>query len=324
MADVEFDAYGAAYGAETGQHGGGISILSKALSYLGAFSSVALIVGLVVWGYQLTIRDVTDVPVIRALDGPSRVQPDDPGGQLAQHQGLAVNSVQAEGEAEGPAPQVILAPEPIDLTTEDVVLAAPAEGEVIEDEVAEAIGTVVSLSLEEQALSVEEQAELIASRLADGTEPIAPVPSKGEVDTKVIDAPSQIDPSIPGVARSQRPAFRPKVDLKNLQQTAAIAAAVNAVQQTLDVDPGSIESGTRLVQLGAFDDAATAEAEWDKIAAEFKDYMEGKQRLVQEAKSGGRTFYRLRAVGFDDLNASRRFCAVLVASNAACIPVLAR
>jgi hypothetical protein len=324
MADVEFDAYGAAYGAETGQQGGGISILSKALSYLGAFSSVALIVGLVVWGYQLTIRDVTDVPVIRALDGPSRVQPDDPGGQLAQHQGLAVNSVQAEGEAEGPAPQVILAPEPIDLTTEDVVLAAPAEGEVIEDEVAEAIGTVVSLSLEEQALSVEEQAELIASRLADGTEPIAPVPSKGEVDTKVIDAPSQIDPSIPGVARSQRPAFRPKVDLKNLQQTAAIAAAVNAVQQTLDVDPGSIESGTRLVQLGAFDDAATAEAEWDKIAAEFKDYMEGKQRLVQEAKSGGRTFYRLRAVGFDDLNASRRFCAVLVASNAACIPVLAR
>jgi hypothetical protein len=324
MADVEFDAYGAAYGAETGQHGGGISILSKALSYLGAFSSVALIVGLVVWGYQLTIRDVTDVPVIRALDGPSRVQPDDPGGQLAQHQGLAVNSVQAEGEAEGPAPQVILAPEPIDLTTEDVVLAAPAEGEVIEDEVAEAIGTVVSLSLEEQALSVEEQAELIASRLADGTEPIAPVPSEGEVDTKVIDAPSQIDPSIPGVARSQRPAFRPKVDLKNLQQTAAIAAAVNAVQQTLDVDPGSIESGTRLVQLGAFDDAATAEAEWDKIAAEFKDYMEGKQRLVQEAKSGGRTFYRLRAVGFDDLNASRRFCAVLVASNAACIPVLAR
>jgi hypothetical protein len=324
MADVEFDAYGAAYGAETGQQGGGISILSKALSYLGAFSSVALIVGLVVWGYQLTIRDVTDVPVIRALDGPSRVQPDDPGGQLAQHQGLAVNSVQAEGEAEGPAPQVILAPEPIDLTTEDVVLAAPAEGEVIEDEVAEAIGTVVSLSLEEQALSVEEQAELIASRLADGTEPIAPVPSEGEVDTKVIDAPSQIDPSIPGVARSQRPAFRPKVDLKNLQQTAAIAAAVNAVQQTLDVDPGSIESGTRLVQLGAFDDAATAEAEWDKIAAEFKDYMEGKQRLVQEAKSGGRTFYRLRAVGFDDLNASRRFCAVLVASNAACIPVLAR
>lgn len=328
MADVEFDAYGAAYGAETGPQGSGSSILSKALSYLGAFSSVALIVGLIIWGYQLTIRDVTDVPVIRALEGPSRVQPDDPGGQLAQHQGLAVNSVQAEGEAEGPAPQVILAPEPIDLTTEDVVLAAPSEGEVVEDALAEAIGTVVSLSLEEQALSVEEQAELIASRLAKGVEPIEVVPGDlgevGDVDTQILNAPEQIDPSIPGVARSQRPSFRPKVDLKNLQQTAAIAAAVSSVKTTLDIDPASVESGTRLVQLGAFDDEATAKSEWDKIAVEFKDYMDGKQRLVQEAKSGGRTFYRLRAVGFDDLNASRRFCAVLVASNAACIPVLAR
>ena len=78
------------------------------------------------------------------------------------------------------------------------------------------------------------------------------------------------------------------------------------------------------MQLGAFDDREQAVAEWNKIAGNFADYIDGKQRLIQEAKSGGRVFYRLRAVGFDDLNASRRFCAVLVASNAACIPVLAR
>ena len=60
------------------------------------------------------------------------------------------------------------------------------------------------------------------------------------------------------------------------------------------------------------------------VEKRLSDYFDGKKRLIQEAKSGGRTFYRLRAVGFDDLNASRRFCAVLVAANSACIPVLAR
>lgn len=329
MADVEFDAYGARAGAYQEQvvPAPYPSMMSTALSYFGAASSIALVVGLGIWGYQLTVRDVSDVPVIRALEGPARVQPDDPGGQLALHQGLAVNNVQAEGEAEGPAPQVILAPEPIDLTTDDVVLAAPAPVEApVEDDIAEAVGTVVSLSLEEQELSPEEQAALLASRLAEGVEPLAPLdedPGEVAVNLERPEIPA-LDPSIPGVKRSLRPSIRPKVDLQNLQQTAAIAAAVQSVQAARTVELASVATGTRLVQLGAFDDRDAALAEWEQIAAQFSDYMDGKQRVVQEAKSGGRVFYRLRAAGFDDLNASRRFCAVLVAENATCIPVLAR
>ena len=52
--------------------------------------------------------------------------------------------------------------------------------------------------------------------------------------------------------------------------------------------------------------------------------MGGKARVIQEAESGGRTFYRLRAMGFDDINDARRFCSVLVAENADCIPVTTR
>lgn len=331
MANQDFDAYHAqndGYGAQDFiPAASGPSFVSQALSYVGAASSVALVIGLGIWGYQLTMRDVTDVPVIRALEGPARVKPDNAGGQLAQHQGLAVNNVAAAGEAEGPTPQVILAPEPIDLTNDDVLLASPAESEAAqEDPVAEAIGTVVSLSLEEQNLTPQQQAELLASRLAEGVEPLEPLVGEvGEVQVTLarVEVPG-VDPSVPGVKRSLRPAQRPKVNVQNLQQTAAIAAATGSVQAVTEVDPASIASGTRLVQLGAFDERAIAVAEWEKIAARFNDYIEGKQRLIQEAKSGGRTFYRLRAVGFDDLNASRRFCAVLVAANAACIPVLAR
>ena len=43
--------------------------------------------------------------------------------------------------------------------------------------------------------------------------------------------------------------------------------------------------------------------------------------VLQPAESGGRTFYRLRAHGFDDEDDARRFCSAFVAQNATCIPV---
>lgn len=320
MADLEYGAYEAPAAPQQGT-------FSRMMNLVGAGSSVVLVLGLAVWGYQLTVRDVSDVPVIRALEGPARVQPADPGGQLAQHTGLAVNSVQAEGEAEGPTPQVILAPEPIDLTQEDVMVSRAAEVEVEADGVvAEAVGTVVSLNDDVSPNDPIAQGRALAERLADGVEPLEnTLPAQDEVALNL--ARPILDPKVPGVNRSPVPQRKPQVDLAALQSQAAVAAAAAAVGGVVtvpEVDPAEIAAGTRLVQLGAFDDSDTAREEWDKIAARFDDYIDGKQRVIQEATSGGRTFYRLRAVGFDDLNASRRFCAVLVAANAACIPVLAR
>ncbi|WP_298261628.1 SPOR domain-containing protein [uncultured Litoreibacter sp.] len=315
MADLEFGAFEAPAAPQQGR-------FSRMMNFVGAGSSVVLVLGLAVWGYQLTVRDVTDVPVIRALEGPARVQPADPGGQLAQHTGLAVNSVQSEGEAEGPAGQVILAPAPIDLTREDAIASPPSEVEVdAEGVVAEAVGTLVSL--DSDVNSADETAQELANRLAAGVAPLDTVAPAQDITARPI-----LDPKVPGVNRSPVPGRKPQVDLAALQAQAAVASAVSAVGggtlATPEIDAASIASGTRLVQLGAFDDAEAARQEWDKIAARFEDYIDGKTRVIQEATSGGRKFYRLRAVGFADLNASRRFCAVLVAGKAACIPVLAR
>ena len=82
--------------------------------------------------------------------------------------------------------------------------------------------------------------------------------------------------------------------------------------------------GTRLVQLGAFETAEIAQSEWGRLSGRFDDFFFGKSPVIQEAQSGGRTFYRLRAEGFEDLSDARRFCAALVAENAACIPVVVR
>lgn len=97
-----------------------------------------------------------------------------------------------------------------------------------------------------------------------------------------------------------------------------------AMASSREVDPSTLVAGTRIVQLGAFDSAAVARAEWDRLEARFGDYMAGKRRLVEPAQAGGRDFWRLRAVGFADGDEARRFCAQLVAHDAACIPVTVR
>ena len=92
----------------------------------------------------------------------------------------------------------------------------------------------------------------------------------------------------------------------------------------VDVDPLSLPAGTRLVQLGAFDSAEIARIQWNKIEDRFGDFFLDKSRIVQKTNSGGRTFYRLRAMGFVDLSDARRFCSTLLAEKADCIPVVTR
>jgi hypothetical protein len=88
-----------------------------------------------------------------------------------------------------------------------------------------------------------------------------------------------------------------------------------------EIDPATITPGTRLVQFGTFDTADEARAAWIKLQGRFGEVMAGKAMVVQPAESGGRTFYRLRAHGFDGEDDARRFCSAFVAEGAVCIPV---
>ena len=76
--------------------------------------------------------------------------------------------------------------------------------------------------------------------------------------------------------------------------------------------------------MGAFDSEEVAREQWDEMSRRFDDFMRDKKRIIQKATSGGRVFYRLRAMGFEDIADARRFCSALVAQNADCIPVVTR
>ena len=57
--------------------------LNMIFYWTGAALSLSLLVGAIGWSYQLIVRDINQIPIVRAQLGPLRVAPDDPGGLTA-------------------------------------------------------------------------------------------------------------------------------------------------------------------------------------------------------------------------------------------------
>lgn len=325
--------------------------MSRWVNVAGALTSVAMIAGLVVWGYKLAMRDLNGVPVIRAIDGPARIAPEDPGGELARHTGLAVNDVAGTGQA-APAPdRVTLAPAPEGFSDEDVPmgelpqqtaaadatstgsLAAAPDSKAVAAAVAAAVADVAPAVLNAAPSQIEAAPEIPVKPAAFS--PAQPetrpedVAAQAEAATPQEDTVAGVIPaSVPGVSRSPRPMEKPMRDAllaAALKQAVTQQMSQNETEaKTVDIDPSSLATGTRLAQLGAFDTEQDAKGEWDRIAARFNALMAGKKRVVQKASSGGRDFYRLRVAGFDDVTEARQFCAALLAERQNCIPTQVR
>jgi hypothetical protein len=337
---------------ESGARNGSGATVRTFAALTGAGLSLALLVGVGVWGYQLMARDVTGVPVVRAMQGEMRVRPAEPGGMQAQNQGFAVNEVAAEGGTAGPSERIVLAPEPIDLSTEETPLidrlaaaqprfaepTAQVEGAALTT-AAPSTETATAQTDPAQLSSIQALANQIAAgatpltqgQIAPSTpvrtslsedvaavaDPVAPADPLASAPADPLASADVIAATAPGVAMSPRPKLRPEG-----VRTASASATTSTGAR--DIDPNTIASGTRLVQLGAYESPEIARREWERFSTRFGEYMEGKDRVVQRATSGGRTFFRLRAMGFDDLAAARRFCAALAAQNTDCIPVVTR
>ncbi|WP_109467316.1 SPOR domain-containing protein [Albibacillus kandeliae] len=295
--------------------------IGRLVNILGAVASVALVAGIGVWGYKLLMRDVSGVPVVRALEGPMRIAPEDPGGRPADHQGLAVNEVAAYGTAAAPAEQVMLAPKPVELAAEDKAMDE-LEQEKVAGDVSSTVDALVRELMSDSG-DVDEEGDTSA---VDGpevlTEAAVQLPATEPEETPAMFRPESGVGRAPGLRESLRPSPRPAGYVASHQPERLVRASASAPVQ--EIDSATLPAGTRLAQLGAFDTPDIARAEWDQLSQRFADYMGGKARVIQEAESGGRTFYRLRAMGFDDINDARRFCSVLVAESADCIPVTTR
>lgn len=292
---------------------GGASRTGLFVNYAGAAMSLALIVGISFWGYQLIMRDVSGIPVVRAMEGEMRALPDNPGGDVALHTGLAVNEVAAVGEAGGPEDRLVLAPATPGLAQEDLDVQPRAEAEeVVPEATAEiaqaALTEAVPLQPDTSPLNADEILALADQIAAD----VAPITQ----DAAAID---KIARTIPGVATSLRPSIRP-ASLRVVTPAPARAPAA-AVTDEIAVSTETFASGTNLVQLGAFPSPTLAAAEWQSLQGRFATLMGERTRVIQVSNQSDKTWYRLRASGFADRAEARRFCAALEAEGADCIAV---
>ncbi len=336
MADFTADPNGSGVGSPA----------TKFVNIAAAAVSVALIGGVGVWGYKLLMRDVTGVPVVRAMEGEMRVAPENPGGEIASHIGLSVNSVPADGGAAEPQDRLVLAPNNMALEAGDLEVAPVAEANDVTPPVAPTDVTAVpaNLTIDDEDAAPEQVAALatpvdpstpltaedvlaLADQIAAGAAPLTDLadgetaPIVTAVNGVTVD-PNIIPDAVPGVRRSPRPSARPAARAVPVAANTSPTAAAAPVSGS--VTTAALPVGTKLVQLGAFDSADIAATEWVRLTARFPDFFDGKGQIIQEATSGGRTFYRLRADGFADLSDARRFCAAMSAEGAACIPVVVR
>lgn len=338
MAELNYDRYAAAgYESQAAATPRRRSFVTMA----GGIMSLGLALGAGWWGYKIAVRNVVGIPVIKAMEGPMRVAPENPGGAVTAHQGLSVNDVAAVGAATPLPEEIILAPRPVDLAEEDapglapqppaaLLAPVPQEPTALPEQAAtdhplDPLTTSAPLGLS-PSVSAAADVLALADSLAEGAAPLSAAPiaePQASSDLALSDATAA--PVVPGgLGASLRPLPRPAsiTAMAPAGTDAAVAAALQTASR--EVDPTTLAVGTRLVQFGAFDTQDEARAAWDKIAGQFGELMAGKGQVIQSATSGGRTFYRLRAEGFADEADARRFCSALTAESTDCIPVTLR
>ena len=269
---------------------------------VGAVISLAVFVGIVTWGAKTFLRDSSGVPVVRALEGPARIAPEDPGGLLVAHQGLTVNEVAGSQITVAADDPLQLAPRPINLQAE----GQPIQPVVDRENATTTARAAVVLPEPEmdaaEALVIDETAESLAAMLAAGTD-TAPVK---EPASAVIPASAGGGP-----IQSLRPRLRPFAVFT--RQTPRVAPR--------NILAAQIVRGAPMAQLGAFGSAAIAEQAWADLSERHGDYLVGKPHVVLQAAIGGGTIYRLRVHGFENQEEARRLCTALNRQNAECYSV---
>ena len=284
-----------------------------AFYWVGAALSLSLLTGAIGWSYQLIVRDINQIPIVRAQLGPLRVAPDDPGGLTAANQGLSVTQL-AVNERPLLSDEIFLAPAAEVLSEENVALQISEENSSITNK--EKFDTLEVST--ENSLDLKILPEQNATGLASNNEAVLSTaafsPKKLEIENAVslaLSLTNEVDSSF----NSLRPKIRPVV-LNQIQTDNIAQSVANELVVTLPV-------GSAVVQLGAFESKSLAEIEWQRLEALLGSVLTSKNMVIQKAESGGKVFYRLRAFGFDDLSDARQFCSA-VNDKVACIPVVTR
>ena len=281
--------------------------------WAGAALSLSLLAGAIGWSYQLIVRDINQIPIVRAQLGPLRVAPDNPGGLTAANQGLSVTQL-AVNEKPLLSSEIHLAPAVEILNAENLALQITEEVKPNTDaEIFEIKEVDAENSLNLTVLSNEIMAGS-ASKEEAALSKVAFSQKKMEIENAVSLALSIADDPVASPTLL-RPKIRPISFVRNNKITIDQIAVNEPISEPL--------IGSAVVQLGAFESKNLAKSEWRRFEKLLGSMLISKKMVIQKAESGGKIFYRLRASGFDDISDARQFCTA-ISDKVACIPVVTR
>ena len=281
--------------------------------WTGAALSLFLLAGAIGWSYQLIVRDVNQIPIVRAQLGPLRVAPDNPGGLTAANQGLSVTQL-AVNEKPLLSNKIYLAPAAEILNEENLALKVKEEYE----------SNKVDGAFEIKEVNAENSMNLEAlpdQKEVDSRSNDVGVLSKAAFSQKKIEIENAVSLalSITNDPDKSLSWLRPKIRPVGFYRNGNITE-----DQIVSNEPmPKLPIGSAVVQLGAFDSKSLAESEWQRFEKILGSILIPKKMVVQKAESGGKIFYRLRASGFSDISDARQFCTA-ISDKVACIPVVTR
>ena len=281
--------------------------------WTGAALSLLLLAGAVSWSYKLIVRDINQIPIVRAQGGPLRVAPTDPGGLTAANQGLSVTQL-AVNEQPLLSDEIYLAPAAEMLSKENVETKIE-EGYIPKNN---------DKKLEIKEVNAENNINLKAwsdqVQINKGSENEV-VLSEAVFSQKKLDIQNAVSMALSITDNTDvfRVSLRPQIRPISLNQD----GSKNYGQAASSGQISQLTVGSAVVQVGAFDNKALAESEWKRLENLLGSILITKQMIIQKAESGGKIFYRLRASGFDNIADARQFCTA-IDDKVACIPVVTR
>ena len=315
--------------------------MSRFLNLLAALVSFGAFAALVLWGITLSTLDPSDIPVIKKAEGPARVAPDDPGGEVAGSQGLAVNVVQSRGEAAATSDQVTLAPRANPLQAEDVA------GVDIENRLPEADAASSDLSeIEGQIVKdMEAAADNVVTRASDLNEDLKAADATAMAKAKALfgitesqeknielaalqveaDGATKVQITKNDATAPVKKGIRPKRRPENLVATTAKKpeaeeAKEEVVAAVVEATPsGKPKAGTPVIQLGAYLSQKIADEEWAKLSKAHSDLLGKTTAYNTKIEANGKTYTRLRVHGFASEAEAKALCVALKARKTDCL-----
>ena len=259
---------------------------------------LAMFAGFVWLAYSEGVaRGRSEIPVVTAEAGPTRVAPANPGGASTPYKGFKIY--------EQPAP-------PDEETAQDVSPKTPVQTAPVETKPAPVAPAPVAPSPKVAAVTPAPKPAPAAKIEAPVAKPVAPPVKAAEAAPKPAPAEKTAAPQQKTAAATVAPSAPATAAPKQLAADAPPVAKPAPVAQ-------AAASGAYVLQIGAYKSQAEADAAWNSYKAKHAALLAGYSPNVAQADLGDKgTWYRLRIAGFASKDVASALCDRLKADGGGC------